>query len=175
VKSRILISLVLLITATSVLVGNSCGPYTFTPNLPGYIKTVAIPLFKNPRTFKYGAERVITDAVIDEFIADGTLDVVDEYDADSKLIGEIVSYKKEALSYDVHELVQEYNLAVVVSITFQDARSGEVIWQEKSMYEAVSYFTVETSKGPAETEDEALERLAEELARKIVNRTMQGW
>jgi hypothetical protein len=118
---------------------------------------------------------VITDAVIDEFIADGTLDVVDEYDADSKLIGEIVSYKKEALSYDVHELVQEYNLAIVVSITFQDARSGEVIWQEKSMYEAVSYFTVETSKGQAETEDEALERLAEELARKIVNRTMQGW
>lgn len=169
------VRLLLLMTAAVVLLTASCGPYTFTPNLPGYIKTVAIPLFKNPRTFKYGAERVITDAVIDEFIADGTLDVVDEYDADSKLIGEIVSYKKEALSYDVHELVQEYNLAVVVSITFQDARSSEVIWQEKSMYESVSYFTVETGKGPAETEDEALERLAEELANEIVNRTMQGW
>jgi hypothetical protein len=106
---------------------------------------------------------VITDAVIDE------------YDADSKLIGEIVSYKKEALSYDVHELVHEYNLAIVVSVTFRDARSGEVIWREKSMYESVSYFTVETSEGRAETEDEALERLAEELAQKIVNRTMQGW
>lgn len=174
-KPGILVRVSLFIAAALVVFGTSCGPYTFTPNLPGYIKTVAIPLFKNPRTFKYGAERVISDAVIDEFIADGTLDVVDEYDADSKLIGEIVSYKKEALSYDVHELVQEYTLAVVVSITFRDTRSGEVIWQEKSMYESVSYFTVETSAGPAETEDEALERLAEELAQKIVNRTMQGW
>jgi hypothetical protein len=174
-KVKTVIRLFLLVTAAFALLGNSCGPYTFTPNLPGYIKTVAIPLFKNPRTFKYGAERVITDAVIDEFIADGTLDVIDEYDADSKLTGEIVSYKKEALSYDVHELVYEYNLAIVVSVTFQDVRSGEVIWREKSMYESVSYFTVETSEGPAETEDEALERLAEELAQKIVNRTMQGW
>ncbi len=167
-------TLVLIVAALAVL-GSSCGPYTFTPNLPGYIKTIAIPLFKNPRTFKYGAEQVLTDAVIDEFIADGTLDVVDEYDADAKLTAEIVSYRKEALSYDVHELVQEYNLAVVVSITFQDLRSGEVLWQEKSMYESVSYFTVETGRGPAETEDEALDRLAEELAKKIVNRTMQGW
>lgn len=157
------------IAAAAVL---SCGPYTFNPNVPGYIKSVAIPLFKNPRTFKYGAERVLTDAVIDEFVADGTLDVAGEDVADSKLQVEIVNYKKEALSYDVQEVVKEYNLAIVVSVTFTDLINNQVLWQEPSMYESVSYYAI----GPkAETEDEALDRLAEELARKIVNRTLQGW
>lgn len=150
----------------------SCGPYTFNPNLPGYIKSVAVPLFKNPRTFKYGAERVLTDAVIDEFVADGSLDVAGEDVADSKLQVEIVNYKKEALSYDVQEVVKEYNLAVVVSVTFTDLINNQVLWQEPSMYESVSYYAIGAN---AETEDDALERLAEELARKIVNRTLQGW
>lgn len=162
-------ALALAIAAAAVL---SCGPYTFNPNVPGYIKSVAIPLFKNPRTFKYGAERVLTDAVIDEFVADGTLDVAGEDVADSKLQVEIVNYKKEALSYDVQEVIKEYNLAVVVSGTFTDLINNQVLWQEPSMYESVSYYAI----GPnAETEDDALDRLAEELARKIVNRTLQGW
>jgi len=149
-----------------------CGNYTFNPNLPTHIKTVAIPLFKNPRTFKYGAERVLTDAVINEFVSDGTLDVTDESTADAKLAVEIVNYKKEALSYDAKESVKEYNLAVVVSVTFLDLTTGQVLWQEPSLYEAVPYYAVGSQ---AETEDEALQRLAEELARKIVNRTLQGW
>jgi outer membrane lipopolysaccharide assembly protein LptE/RlpB len=162
-------ALALAIAAAAIL---SCGPYTFNPNMPGYIKSVAIPLFKNPRTFKYGAERVLTDAVIDEFVADGTLDVAGEDVADAKLQVEIVNYKKEALSYDVQEVVKEYNLAIVVSATFTDLINDQVLWQEPSMYEAVSYYAI----GPkAETEDEALDRLAEELARKVVNRTLQGW
>ncbi len=150
----------------------SCGPYTFNPNLPGHIKSVAIPLFKNPRTYKYGAERILTDAVIDEFVADGSLDVADENVADSKLQVEIVNYKKEPLSYDVQEVVKEYNLAVVVSATFTDLTNNQVLWQEPSMYESVPYYAVGSN---AETEDEALERLAEKLARKVVNRTLQGW
>lgn len=162
-------ALVLAIMTAAVL---SCGPYTFNPNVPGYIKSVAIPLFKNPRTFKYGAERVLTDAVIDEFVADGTLDVAGEDVADSKLQVEIVNYKKEALSYDVQEVVKEYNLAIVVSGTFTDLINNQVLWQEPSMYESVSYYAIGNK---AETEDEALDRLAEELARKIVNRTLQGW
>ena len=162
-------ALVIAVTAAAVI---SCGPYTFNPNVPGYIKSVAIPLFKNPRTFKYGAELVLTDAVIDEFVADGTLDVAGEDVADSKLRVEIVNYKKEALSYDVQEIVNEYNLAIVVSATFTDLINNQVLWQEPSMYESVPYYAI----GPnAETEDEAFDRLAEELARKIVNRTLQGW
>ena len=140
-------ALALAIAAAAVL---SCGPYTF----------------------KYGAERVLTDSVIDEFVADGTLDVAGEDVADSKLQVEIVNYKKEALSYDVQEVVKEYNLAIVVSGTFTDLINNQVLWQEPSMYESVSYYAI----GPnAETEDDALDRLAEELARKIVNRTLQGW
>jgi len=150
----------------------ACGYYTFNPNLPSRIKTLAIPLFKNPRTFKYGAERVFTDAAIDEFVADGTLDIADEEVADAKLAVEIISYKKEALSYDVHETVKEYNLAVVVAATFLDLTTGQVLWQEPSLYESVTYYAVGSR---AETEDEALGRLAKELARKLVTRTLQGW
>jgi len=161
--------------AVIFLFTSACGPYTFNPSLPGHIKTVSIPIFKNPRTFKYGAEKTITDAVIDAFIDDGTLDVVEEGTADSKLVGEIVSYRKEAMRYDVNELIQEYNLAIILSLTYRDMTSGEIIWQEKSMYSSITYYPIETSAGPAETEDEALDRLAEETAEKIVTRTLQNW
>jgi hypothetical protein len=170
VRSKILPAAVAAAVAAAALL--SCGPYTFNPNLPGHIKSVAVPLFKNPRTFKYGAERILTDAVIDEFVADGTLDLADENVADSKLTVEIVNYKKEALSYDVQEVVKEYNLAVVISATFTDLTTNQVLWQEPSMYESVAYYALGSG---AETEDEALQRLAEELARKLVNRTLQGW
>ncbi len=166
---KIMAALPLAITFAAAV---DCGPYTFNPNLPGYIKSVAVPLFKNPRTFKYGAERVLTDAVIDEFVADGSLEVAGEDVADSKLQVEIVNYKKEALSYDVQEVVKEYNLAIVVSVTFTDLINNQVLWQEPSMYESVTYYAIGSN---AETEDDALKRLAEELARKIVNRTLQGW
>lgn len=169
-RSKILPAAVAAAVAAAALL--SCGPYTFNPNLPGHIKSVAVPLFKNPRTFKYGAERILTDAVIDEFVADGTLDLADENVADSKLTVEIVNYKKEALSYDVQEVVKEYNLAVVISATFTDLTTNQVLWQEPSMYESVAYYALGSG---AETEDEALQRLAEELARKLVNRTLQGW
>jgi outer membrane lipopolysaccharide assembly protein LptE/RlpB len=156
--------------ALAALLG--CGPYTFNPNLPGHIKSVAVPLFKNPRTFKYGIERIMTDAVIDEFVADGSLDVASEEVADSKLTVEIINYKKEPLSYDVQEVVKEYNLALVVSATFTDLTTNQVLWQEPRLYDSVAYYAIGTR---AETEDEALERLAEDLARKIVSRTLQGW
>lgn len=170
------IRLIILIAAVAIFgFGTGCGPYTFNPSLPGHIKTVSIPIFKNPRTFKYGAEKTITDAVIDAFIDDGTLDVVEEGTADSKLVGEIVSYRREAMRYDVNELIQEYNLAIILSLTYRDMTSGEIIWQEKSLYSSITYYPIETSAGPAETEDEALDRLAEETAEKIVTRTLQNW
>jgi len=150
----------------------ACGPYTFNPNLPGHIKTVAIPLAKNPRTFKYGAERVLTTALVDEFVRDGTLDIADENEADSKLTAEIVNYKKEAVGYDVGESVNKYNLAMVLSVTFIDLTSGQVLFQEPNFYDSVQYYAL----GPqAETEDDALQRLCEDIATKVVNRTLQGW
>ena len=160
--------------AAAVLGGalGGCGNYTFNPNLPTHIKTLALPLVKNPRTYKYGAERTLTDSLVNEFVHDGTLDVTDEDAADAKLAAEIVSYKKEAQAYDVHETVSKYNLAMVLSITFFDLTTGQVLWQEPSFYDAVTYYAT----GPnAETEDEALQRLCDDIAQKVVNRTMQGW
>lgn len=150
----------------------ACGTYTFNPNIPGHIKTVAIPLAKNPRTFKYGAERTLTTALVDEFVRDGTLDITDEGDADSKLTVEIVNYKKEAVGYDVQEIVNKYNLAMVISVTFIDLTTGQVLFQEPNFYDAVQYYALGSQ---AETEDEALQRLCEDIAVKVVNRTMQGW
>jgi len=167
---RALVFMVAAVIFATALPG--CGPYTFNPNLPTHIKTLAIPLAKNPRTFKYGAERTLTDALIDEFVRDGTLDVADEATADSKLTVEIVNYKKEAKAYTAGETVQKYNLALVLSLTFMDLTSGQVLWQEPNFYDAVEYNTT----GPnAETEDEAFQRLCEDIAVKVVNRAMQGW
>jgi len=151
----------------------SCQHYTFTPNLPAYIKTVAIPVFDN-QTFKYGLESDLTRIIVDEFITDGHLEVVSEASADAVLRGNIVYYKLEPISFDANEVVTEYNLTISLNIVFEDKTSKEVLWEEPNIYEYVNYFPL-GSGGTPETEQDAFERLAQLLSQDVVRRTVEGW
>jgi outer membrane lipopolysaccharide assembly protein LptE/RlpB len=119
----------LLVLATCLSAG--CG-YSFRGNLPGHIKTVAVPMFKN-RTEAAGLENTITSAVVSAFSSGGRLRVVPAEEADSILEGEIVGYQLDGAGFDRNANVQAYHLRVVLNVAFRDVRQNKLLWQEKSL------------------------------------------
>jgi hypothetical protein len=174
---------ILIIVMLGVFLLFGCA-HTLVEILPEHIKTVAVPTFVN-KTPIYGMESKLTDAVVEEFLRDGHLSIAKKEEADALLIGEIVTYVLEPLSYDVNEVVEQYKLWVVVNLSFRDLTTGEVLWEEKresihgnlvgGIEGDVRYYVTPQAGSNVETEDEAQDRLVVELADHIVLRTVYGW
>jgi len=72
-----------------------CG-YSLRGNLPGHIRSVAVPVFTN-RTSEPAVENILTQAVVQAFSTNGRLRVVKPEQADAILEGEVVDYQIQAL------------------------------------------------------------------------------
>ncbi|MFA5059497.1 MAG: LptE family protein [Candidatus Omnitrophota bacterium] len=162
----------------SILAG--CG-YSTRSNLAGNFRSISIEPFKN--TVSYSAEQAtknlyipllevkITNAVTDRFLFDGNLKIADKGKADLALEGSLLNYERNALRYTDDEDVQEYRISIVVSMTLFD-KSGEVVWSEPSFAGEATYFVT----GPlARSENAAIEDALTDLARRIVERTVENW
>lgn len=161
----------------TLLVG--CG-YTFGSLLPSDIKTITIPMFKNSITsessssqYHPGVEVDITKEVIERFSSDGTLKVVKGKEARLELLGELTDYLRDPLRYATGAReVSEYRLTLVVKLTLRDLEKDVVMWKETSFTGDTTYFT---TGARAKSESSALESAIEDLAKNIVDRTVEGW
>jgi outer membrane lipopolysaccharide assembly protein LptE/RlpB len=156
---------------------SGCG-YTQEAKLPSGIKTIAVPTFKNEippqEQFAYrpGIEIELTNAVIDRFIFDGNLRVVDEDKADAILEGAIVSYEQEGLRYDRLESVEEYRLFLVVKFKLIDGKTGAVIMEEPNFSGRAEFFV---SRNPLSNRRISANTATFDLARSLVNRIIEEW
>ncbi|MBN1504311.1 MAG: LptE family protein [Candidatus Eisenbacteria bacterium] len=151
----------------------SCG-YTASSSLPGHIKSIAIPVFKN-ETLEYRIEEEITNAVIEKFVADNRLRVVSEKDAASVLLGTVTGYQRRVFSYSASEEAQEYEVTVKVAVEFKDASSGRIIWKDESLVTSARYFALDMAGQKAQTEQEGRLPAVAFLANDILTRTVEGW
>lgn len=150
----------------------NCHHYTFNPNLPSDIEKIAIPTFKND-TFQYGLETELTSRVVDEFISDGTLDIVDKGKADAILWGTVKTYKLEPVAFDINEVVKEYRMVVRLSLSFEDNSSQEMFWEDEEISESISFYP--TGSGNIVSETEALNEISDYLATDVVRLVVEGW
>lgn len=166
----------------TALVG--CG-YTTGALLPASIKTIYVKTFVNKiditaelsetseyKTYSHLLEVDITKEIIDRFIYDGNLRVVEEGDADLVLRGELIDYSRQPLRYDPDDEVEEYRLVLTTNLTLYNAQKEEIMWEEKGFVGDASYFTTGSL---ATSEDTALTKAIEDLARRIVERTIEWW
>ena len=151
------------------LVTLSCG-YSASTLLPSRIKSIYIPTFEN-ETSRYGIEQQLTDAVAQAFSADNRLNVVSESNADVMLRGLVVRYEKGALTFDRAQTVDEFMVAIEISVVLEDLREGKILWQDDTMNAWQSYTESETG----DTEEEATAAVIQTLANDIVSRTLEGW
>lgn len=140
-----------------------------TYNFKGFtvrdIYSIAIPVFEN-KTIKYGLEETFTKYVIDAFIKDNRLKVVDRDKAESILIGEIVSYNRVPFSYDGQANVKDYKIELSLKLTYKD-KEGKVIL-EKQITDWYAYSS-------QETEESGIEKLCEKLASDILRGILEGF
>jgi outer membrane lipopolysaccharide assembly protein LptE/RlpB len=169
--SRLSVSRAILRAALVLTVAaGGCG-YTLQGNLPDHLKTVSVPVFKN-RTTASGAESTVTAAVINAFTTNGRLKVVSLDQADCILDGELTGYQVQSLTYDSRLNLRSYSLTVTMNVRFRDLRRTELLWQQDSLVESVSFDVAGQVADTISREEGAVKQAALEIGRKIVNRAV---
>lgn len=163
------------------VMAGGCG-YSLGNLLPPHIKTVYVEMFKN-KTYERNIEVEVVERIKNRYNWDGNLQVVNsKEEADALLRGEIVDYAREAVRYSQADskTVDEYKLMIKVNLEFIDLADGRLMWSEKNFsgeaYYVVSGVLASTeTKIRANSETEALNFAAEDLAQNIIDRTIEGW
>ncbi|MBP7055816.1 MAG: hypothetical protein KBB52_03085 [Candidatus Omnitrophica bacterium] len=161
-----------------------CG-YTTQSLLPSKYRTIYVENFKNSikvtaeqtnirmyRGYRPGMEIDITKTVIDRYLFDGNLRIAQEGAANLILRGELIDFKRDPLRYDTNDNIEEYRIKLIVNLELIDADTGESLWKENGFAGETTYRT----SGPlAMTEDAAVNNTVKDLARRIVERTVEAW
>lgn len=152
-----------------VLILAGCG-YQLQPQLPAAASKIAIPTFDN-QTLQYGLAETLTNSVVEQFLLDGRLRVVEEKEADLILRGKITQYLKETLS-EVSMDLTEYRVKLEISVALISTKDGKILW-EKKVEEATTY--TPTEGGEVQTESDAVRETGRKIGEDLVNLVTEGW
>jgi electron transfer flavoprotein alpha subunit len=160
-----------------------CG-YTTKTVLPGDIKMIHVAPVKNGidlsgeisdkdrfRVYRPGVEVDVTNAVMNRFIFDGNLKVANREKADAILEAKLIDYRRDPLRYSEGDDIQEYRLSVTIEASLTQVNGNKVLWHENLVGDTSFYL----SGARAVSEDEAVAKAVEELARRVVNKTIESW
>lgn len=146
---------------------NGCV-HTGSVALPEGARSIAVPIVEN-RTLEYGAEERLTDALVQEFLRDGRLEVLPSRAADLQLEAALVRYQLRALSYDAEEQAVAFQLQTRLLVTVTDRRSGKRLLEEEPFEESGVFFL--SNRPEARREEQIYRRLAQAL----ISRLLDGW
>lgn len=161
-----------------------CG-YTTRSLISGQFKTIHIEPFVNKvdianekysenkyRVYRPTLESDVTQSVINKYLYDGNLRPVKNENADLILKGELIEFRRDPLIYSDSDTVTQYRLNIVVNIALYDKKENKLLWKEDGFTGDSSYFTTGAN---AKTEDAAVNDALADLARRIVERTVEQW
>ena len=132
------------------------------------------------RIYRPMLETDITKKVINRYLFDGNLRPAKEAAADLVLKGELIEYRKDPLSYTANtENVTEYRINIYVNLSLWDRKENKLVWEEKNFNGNYSYFPELTNSSTSNiksiSEDSAVTNAIEDLARRIVEHTVEQW
>ncbi|MDP8262872.1 MAG: LptE family protein [Candidatus Ancaeobacter aquaticus] len=129
-----------------------------------------IPIFKN-NTNTYGIEGLVTEAVINRLLVDGSYKIVGKDQADYILDGEIIEYRRDANVFDRADVPGEFRITITARLTLKDAKTGKVIWTASDAYGEANY-----ARGAYQLESERASwpAVTEDLARDITEKISDG-
>lgn len=165
-----------------------CG-YTTRSMISDKYKTIYITPFVNRiditreeyvankyRIYRPQLETDVTRAVSNKYLFDGNLKPVKQEAADLVLKGELLEFRKDPVRYDDNNEVTEYRINLVVNILLLDRKGGNVLWTENNFTGDTTFFTsFHTVASERKDEGTALNDAIADLARRIVERTVEQW
>jgi len=173
-----------LVLSFFLITAGGCG-YTSASLLPPELDSIHVDNFVNKidpagevsdrrsgYSYRPGLENDITRAVIDGYIFDGNLGIRTADKAVLLLKGTLTDFRKFPLSYDNADNVEEFRIELSVDIELLNNSTGKLMWRENGFTGQSSY----TVTGPnAKTEATALTEAVNDLAQRIVERTIEAW
>ncbi len=178
----------LLIFVSSLLFSVSGCGYSAHSVYRGPYKTIFIEPFANKvdiisedattvsqrfRTYHPLMETDLRTAVINRFMFDGGLRIAKKEDADLVLKGELIDYQRDALRYENNqEDVAEYRISLIMRLVLLKKGEEKPLWDEPNFVGDTTYFT---GGSQAKSEQAALNDAISDLARRVVERTVENW
>lgn len=163
-----------------------CG-YTTRSMISDKFKTVYVAPFLNKiditketdvaskyKIYRPFLETDITKAVIAKFLSDGNLKLLKQESADLVLKGELVEFRKDPLRYTDSDEVEEYRINLIVNLNLWDNKENRLAWEEKRFTGDTTYFAL-TTNSQYKSEATAINDAITDLARRIVERTVEQW
>ena len=147
-----------------------CAYYSTSATGGGGIRSVAIPILENT-SLEPGIQQALTDSLIQAFVSDGALRVVDEDRADAVLKGTVVEVQEEPFTYGQQADADQYRITVFLDMTCTDTREKKPLWEEKRLR---GYGVYSASERREEARRAGLAAAFEMLTRDIVDRTQVG-
>src|SRR5579862_9890050 len=118
------------------MITDVCGYHTAGKgkSLPPYIKTIAVPVFKN-QSLQYRVEQRFTQAVMDEILRRGRrLKVTHDPDAaDALLTGDIIRFIASGTILDDQGRTRAYHLSIGVAVVLRDLKTRKILYDNPSM------------------------------------------
>jgi len=161
-----------------------CG-YTTRSMITNKYKTIYITPFVNKiditsqnyvgsqyKVYRPLLETDITHAVNNKYLFDGNLKPVPKEGADLILKGELIDFRRDPLRYTDSDEVAEYRLNLVVNVSLLDNKENKIVWEENGF---TGMFTFFTTGSLAVSESIAINDAIDDLARRIVERTVEQW
>ena len=153
-----------------VAISVNCMTYSFKGALPSYLKTIAIPLFED-KTYWAGLREEFTEKVIDAFIEDNTLQVVEnEAIADLVLYGTIVRLEERKSAITAGEVVRETQIWLTVQVKCMNKHTEKPLWQQ-----TIQQFGTIEGAGTLEEKNAVIQEITEIIVRDIVDKTISAW
>lgn len=131
-------------------------------------------MFENGTT-EYTLEQELTAAVIQSFVRDNHLRIVDEKSANAVVRGRITQYKNAVFGFSNISQAQEYRVTITVSVTFKDLVKNREIWSDAALVKSANYYVQDVPGQTAKTELDGRKEAISKIADEILSRSVEGW
>ncbi len=153
-----------------------CG-YLVGPSHDLQITTVEVPTFEN-ESFRRGLEQTLTEAVQKEIQNRTVMRLVRGPGAQTRLKGRIVDVRKNVLGENRFDDGRELQLSLVVEVTWEDLRNGQVISQQSIPVDANAvslYSQADFAPEVGHSMATAVQQATQQTARRIVDMMDAPW
>jgi hypothetical protein len=136
-------------------------------NALGDVKTVAIEALAN-RSFEPGAEAIVSDAIVSEFLRRGALELVDDKAAADLVIGGIVEdVAIQSRSFSSIQFALEYAVTMRLKLDVRRRDGSAVELDDRTLQESDLYFASADVEAMRKNREEAMRRVAVILAGRL--------
>jgi hypothetical protein len=155
-----------------VPLGWGCRPAILI--IPSYIKTVGVAPTEN-QTSWFGLDTALTQNLIQQFQLDGRVGIEDPDHSDMVVKVTIKKYSETPQVQDPKtNAVLQYLISLDYDAVALDHVENKTLTEVTGLTDSVYYYTTYNVGAIPQTRDQALQQLEQDMARRVVERVLQG-